>query len=236
MGISDYGGHMSTKYKAAQPQNVSGIEFSSKKELQQFARNLMKLLGPQEFESGPIFNFFVGMVQRHPDAEKKLGSGIKKIIISPNKIQPKYMEFVLLRTDGTYEDISYKKCSTGIKTNDRANLIQAMRWAIDDQISSFKASTVDILAVCYMCGCDLKSENVDIHVDHVTTFKELSEGFLSDYKGVIPTEFDDHAKSNAAIFRKEDSEFEQAWTKYHKDNADLELACSKCNLKRNAKE
>lgn len=145
---------------------------------------------------------------------------MKNIGIRKNRLF-KHLEVYIIKYDGCVDDVSVmRNCVTGKKAND---LSLAMRNSIYSQIKDFKDKSPELK--CVDCG----SIN-NIHIDHNNPqFIELQKNFIKSSKLDIPKNFDDN-DWNGKIFRDVDNDFENEWKKYHKDNANLQPLCEKCNL------
>ena len=189
-----------------------------------YKSKLNKGLSPSlKTEREDDFNDFMELFKNHPEYDTKLKDVVDLCIIR-NKRNFKYFEINLIRADGTREDISYRCCINSRPTN--YNINSALRYAIEPQIKAFRNSSE---LVCEFC----KSIE-DIQIDHIITFKDLTDCFLKNRKD-IPTLFDDN-DYNSCKFKLEDKRFENEWYIYHQNNAKLRCLCRKCNLARNAKK
>lgn len=151
---------------------------------------------------------------------------MKNIGIRKNKLF-KNLEVYIIKNDGSVDDVSVmRNCVSGKKAN---NLSNAMRNSIYPQIKDFKDNIPELK--CVDCG-SIKN----IHIDHdKPQFIDLQKKFI-EYSGLdIPTQFDDN-EWNGKIFRNIDNDFETKWNKYHKDNANLQPLCEKCNLTKKKSE
>jgi len=168
------------------------------------------------------FNAFMELFKDHPEYDTKLENVVDLCIIK-NKRNSRYFEINLIRADGTSEDISYRCCINSRPTN--YNINSALRYTIEPQVKTFRDSNE---LVCEFC----KSVE-DIQIDHIITFKDMTDVFLKNRKD-IPTLFDDN-DYNGCKFRLEDKIFMNEWYEYHQKNAKLRCLCRKCNLARNKK-
>ena len=168
------------------------------------------------------FNAFMELFKDHPEYETKIENVVDLCIVK-NKRNSKYFEINLIRNDETREDISYRCCINTRPKN--YNLNSALRYTIEPQITEFRKGKE---LICEFC----KSLD-DIQIDHIITFKDMSDMFLKD-RSDIPFVFDD-TDYNGCKFQTVDEVFMNEWYEYHQNNAKLRCLCRKCNLARNNK-
>lgn len=164
------------------------------------------------------YNFFLNIFKRHPNYPEKF-CNLKDIRINYHPVFKNQLEVLIVREDGSFDDVSVlKKCVSG---KNKDNLSIAMRNCIFPQIKEFRES--QLFLQCCICS---NYDNIEID-HHEPDFVVLQNNFLKNEKN-IPTKFDSdncHIKK----FTKEDKEFQDKWFLYHKENAKLRVLCSKCN-------
>jgi hypothetical protein len=170
------------------------------------------------------FNDCMEAFKLHPDNTKL--EGVIDICIISNKRNMLYYEFNLIKEDGSINDISYRECFKK-RTREQEiafNLNSALRVAIEPQINNFKKNIKN-------WKCDLCNSNIDIQIDHITLFKDLSKDFLKNEIMSIPNTYEKDYY-NRPTFKEEDNDFESRWCEYHRKNAKLRTLCKDCNLTR----
>jgi hypothetical protein len=171
---------------------------------------------------GDHLNFILSILKSHPDAENKIGVGVKEIFIKKNGWS---YGFWIKRVDDSEIDFSYKSCISGRPKSIEQNLKQAMRNSVNDQILEFK-NNQDLNG--FVCGGDNCSDK--IHVDHFPIkFRDLYAAFIKEKE--IPTQFDDCPVTCQAIFKEQDFCFKNEWAEFHKEKATFRLLCATCNIK-----
>ncbi len=156
----------------------------------------------------------------HPDYPEKIVN-VVDIAIVKNKINIKYFELQLIKSNGETDNISYLACIN--KPNTTKHLKEAMRYAILPQILNFKNNQVN--PECTIC----KSDD-DIQIDHLILFKHLYDEFIKN-RDDIPSKFNENY-FNGAQFKPNDKVFEHEWYKFHQEKATLRCLCKNCNLTR----
>lgn len=209
---------------------IAGQTFSSRVKAEDYVRKVLESLEEtKEITSeDPSWHFFHELIERHPDYSEKYGPGIKKFLIG--RSFRNHIELNLLRVDGSKMDISWLTCVSGKPTSIEANLKEAMRVAIEDQIDHFRKSEFEPTKKCEECGNDLISIE-DTHVDHEVHFQTLVKEFQAMY-GPYPTIFDDESMTHRAKFKPSDAKFSESWKQFHKEKAKLRLLHVRCNLTR----
>jgi len=195
----------------------------TQKKVKEYTREIIERIGicnniKEEYETE--YNYFIEFLfPRHYEYPEKF-ENIENIGIQYNPYFRNQKELIIIKTNGEIDNVSaLNYCVTGKKGND---IISAMRDSITNQILYYRNSRKKL-------RCKLCESNEKIEVDHYEPqFIELSKNFLKDYKGELPTKFEDN-KFNGCKFKVEDNNFELEWNKYHKDSARLRLLCKKCN-------
>lgn len=167
--------------------------------------------------------FWMELIERHPAFFDKIGCGVRRFYVTRNPRNKKALELNIERVDGSTTDISWHTCVRGKRNTTTANLKQAMRYAVREQIKQAKEKFKG--KPCVMCG------QPNEHIDHQSpTFDELVEMFLDQTTYKIPTRFDDVPVLNNPQFKIDDHWFQDEWEKFHLDKAVLRPLCAKCNL------
>lgn len=194
----------------------------TKKNLKLLTKSTIERIGPCESvykEHPEDVEFFESLYTRHPKYPEKC-FGLDDLAIRPN---PKTgdLEGILKKKDGSEDNISLlNQCITG---NPKNNLYYAHRTSIHSQILEYRNMSEH---VCEFCGSVDKLE-----VDHIDPqFIDIQMNFI-ELNTYNPSEFDE-TSWHCKIFRKEDSDYENSWYKFHKKHAILRMLCKMCNTSR----
>jgi hypothetical protein len=199
------------------------INFNQTQKTKYFSSRLNKgLCSSLKIERPDDFKDFMELFKNHPEYSTKL-TNVVDLCIVVNKKNHKYFEINLIKSDKTVDDISYRICIS-LKHKNK-DLYEALRYSIYEQIKEFKNKS---RLICVKCK---SLEN--IHIDHVNTFKSLTDNFLRNRKD-IPSSFD-NTYYNSSMFKTEDKKINDEWFDYHKENAVLRCLCRNCNLTRKKK-
>lgn len=210
--------------------NIGGLTFSTKKAAQDYTRQTITELGCCIIHKyHDKFNFFVNLLNNHPNRDEKVGCGIEYFYIEKNKIKFNAYQTMIRRSDNSIIDFSWRSCCEFKERSDDRNLSNAMRQAIYDDIREFKDAS-DL--ICNQCKTD-KCDAWDFHVDHdEPPFRKLKEDFLQLNQLNVPTIFTSNSYLCMTTFCEEDSMFSNAWVQYHRANCKLQILCKTCNLRK----
>ena len=156
---------------------IGELEFKTKKECENYTRNIINNLGCCIINKDhTIFSFFNNLIQNHPECDDKIGVGIDYFYIQPNPLVKKYYQTMIKRLDGSEIDFSWVYCCQFKERNTSDDLLRAMREAIKYDTIKYKQKQSKL--VCNFC----KTENElyeNYHVDHHNpSFQTLKDNFL----------------------------------------------------------
>lgn len=142
---------------------VAGEYFPTQRDLVARIQELLRSYRAPVCLDGADAALMADLLERHPSAERKIGCGVAAIWIKKNGVfgQGFYVE----RTDGTFEDFSYKQCIRPFTHATKAKF--AFRRAIDDQVIAVKERffAQHPTATCPILGHDIDWSTA--HVDHI---------------------------------------------------------------------
>ena len=210
---------------------IGDLEFKTKKECENYTRNIINNLGCCIINKDHTqFNFFVNLIKNHSDCYAKKGVGIDYFYIQPNPLIKKYYQTMIKRLDGSETDFSWVYCCQFKERTTTDDLLKSMRAAIKDDIIKYKQKHSKL--ICNFC----KTENElyeNYHVDHHNpSFQTLKDNFLQLTKNQIPSSFGDCKTYKLTIFKIEDENFKNDWIDYHNKNCNFQILCRDCNLRK----
>jgi hypothetical protein len=134
------------------------------------------------------------------------------------------LEVIILKNDGSFDNVSVmNKCISGDGGSSN-NLYRAMRNSINSQIFEFKKQNPN------QCNSCASKDNLE--VDHVSPgFIQLVDMFIKNTSITIPNTFDDN-EYHSKVFKNRDQQFENDWNNFHFQNASLQFLCKKCHSKK----
>jgi hypothetical protein len=207
---------------------INGKGFKTKGRITQYVRDLIAAHSVGDVLQDGNHEFISELFKRHPEADRKIGAGIKRIEIILCPMYGKNKVFKLVRVDGSSTDISWRQCVDGKPPKRDAQ--QALRNAVEYQISAFRQKMFAEGCYCRITGEPLGPGNS--HVDHAPpyTFQRLMDDFLvvkdMDVSEVPITPPADNQTTTYLT----DEAFEKEWCDFHKKNATLRLLSIKDNL------
>lgn len=161
---------------------LADVPFKSKADCQRYLQQLLKLPA-NTLLVGKDFEMVADLIERHPKAKEKKGSGIKKIWIKKCNDWGKNNQFIIERIDGSLMDFSYKNCLNEKLPSFRQWFNAACRNTIADQIIKFKTDILykQPIILCQFTGEVLNKDNS--HVDHIPpdTFAQIISDFINEH-------------------------------------------------------
>jgi len=208
---------------------IGPLEFKTKKECLTYTRNIINKLGCCIISKDhDYYNFFLDLINNHPECEFKIGVGIIFFYIRINPLFKKNYEIMIKRLDGSDIGFSWTYCCEFKERTSQFNLIKAMRYVIREDTIIFKKNNK---LICNLCSKDNEVYE-NYHVDHNNpSFKLLKENFLKTQLEV-PIYFDNCKITGYTIFKDVDEKFKRNWVEYHTTNCNLQILCRECNLKK----
>jgi hypothetical protein len=214
--------------------------FKTKKDATQFIQNILYGYQLNESLEGDDLMFMLDVLKCHPDVNKKVGVGIKSIIVEKELTFNKTTHFSIIRTDGTKVDFSFVKCLTPSSNKLIKLFYSSARRAVSDQIIAFrdkfftenKDSNGDIS--CALTGVLIDKSSS--HVDHVPpdTFHKIVSDFIDISNiDVDSTKFIETADGIGREFSEE--EIRNSFSDYHRSNARLRIVSPSANLQQKKK-
>ena len=183
-------------------------------------------LNNSDFES--VFN----LLKNHPESDRKIGCGIKKIVVENGGYN--YNCFHLVRQDSSKEDFSYRKCITG-EPNEFTLFSQACRKAVENDLKEIKQKYFRENSKNGLVKCQDTSELINFdnsHVDHrqPNTFSVIVDRFVELNRiDLLTVEYD---KIENYGHRLKDKKLEKEFRDYHAEKANLRVVNKQRNLSR----
>lgn len=170
----------------------------------------------------------IDLLKRHPAYDEKI-KNMSDIKLVPDKLNAKALKLMIINTDGSEGDISWRVAITGKRKSSKEKLRSALRSSIDDQILDFKKTSIPMCEIC--------NSVENLHVDHILQFEEIAQKFLNliEQTGgmTIPSEFCDMTDgTHRQCFLAADKQFETFWQNYHNEHSTFRILCRTHNLSR----
>lgn len=209
---------------------IDGYVFKSKTALGEAIRDILHRYPVGEMLDQADTDFMYDVIHMHPNAEAKIGCGIKAFGVQQN---PGYKnkEFMLIRKDGTQTDFSFNKCLRA--PTQQARFLQACRQAVSAGIIAFRHTYFQMTPnpVCELTGEILTMENS--HVDHKPphTFRWIAEMFIQKHHVNVERVALTSGGDNSCLVLMP-SDLEALWTDYHWQMAELRVISASENMRR----
>jgi hypothetical protein len=169
----------------------------------------------------------IEILKRHPDFVSKT-QNMCNIKIIRDTLNINALKIIIINTDTSEIDISWKCAITGKPKGNKHELMSAMRSSVDEQIFQFRKNNEE--------KCGLCTNTDKLHVDHIIHFDEIVLNFINMIKNKninIPNTFGDtNDDTHRRCFLEIDDNFKNEWVNYHYKNASLRMLCQNCNLTR----
>jgi hypothetical protein len=205
---------------------LGDYEYSTKKEFISEISSYLKTAKSHIITNQEMTEKLSLLLHMHPSAERKIGLGIKHFKVEKNT-QGSGSSFVAVRIDGTEERFSYKTCVTDHIPTKRSEVLEALRFAVRDQLFAFrKKLTLPIR--CVLSG-NLIEKNEDLHIDHKTPFSELVRQLLEIESTTLEKL---NIYGNGETLELADKELESRFKKFHENKAVLQPSLMKENIRK----
>ncbi len=171
------------------------------------------------------YDILIEILKRHPEYDSKT-QNMCNIKITNDILNTNALKVLILNTDNTEMDISWKCAITGKPKGNKNDLMSAMRSCLDSQILEYKNTNKN--------ECNFCKSNHKLQVDHILHFDVIAFNFINIMScNNIPNTFiEKNDGTHRKTFIDDDIEFKNKWIEYHQNNATLRILCQSCNLKR----
>lgn len=213
--------------KAAQIEILGKI--FNKKSLTDYVRKILHKYDVGQPINLSDFEFIRNLLNNHPSAKEKIGSGVDKILVVEQQKVGLNRHFLIVRIDGSETDFSYLACIT--QPNPYVKFCSVCRRVVGDQIINFKRTffNQNKSTTCPITGQAIKA--VNSHVDHISpnTFDVLIQGFIAKYSiNVKDVEYIQIDNQVGACFKND--QIRDDFYRYHEENAKMRVVSIEANL------
>jgi len=210
--------------------SVANKTFKTKKELECFTRNFLKSNLGSEIVIGQYGSKFLSeLVNRHPDRKSKVRGKINRFIIHKNFGGHVALSFI---DEEGEKSIGWRKCISQTSNTWLANLREVCRKEVTNQVQDYKDENYYDGMPCPSCNTKIETRK-QAHVDHKTkSFKDIFSEFTGSNFVNLPTDFKSAGNHLSYIFKDEDWFIKDSWVEYHRENADYQILCASCNMRK----
>ncbi|WP_367620493.1 DCL family protein [Pseudomonas sp. CAN1] len=169
------------------------------------------------------------LIALHPDAERKIGSGIDHFKVQRNVLGAG-QGLWLVRSDGTEESFSYKRCITGVRQSSYGKVCEALRFSVRSQLIAYR-ETLTLPAICAISGEEIVHRS-NLHIDHKVPFWRLLQAF-SEIHGIDLSVLDTVGSGEGLALV--DQEISKAFETFHLTHAELQPSSKTANILKGGK-
>ena len=209
---------------ARQAVELHSKSFKSKSEATAYFKGMLN-----RYQNGEELNpdddtLLFELLQRHPEANEKIGIGVKRFYRERSPIHPTSC-FHIERTDGTTTDFSYTTCISGTATTAAQQFYEGCRYAVADELIHQKNKLFKDAGGTIMCkktGIELTNNEAEYR--HTSPkFREIVRDFIADHNITITPAHITHGSDMQYIARLADPKVEHLFRKYHATKAHLAI-------------
>lgn len=209
---------------------IAGVTYRTKAALEERIRSILYAVPLGTRLDGENLEFMYAVLERHPDADQKIGSGVAGIRVDR---PPAYGGrcFFVDRDDGSSTDFSFKEC---LRPSTKLEQFKAAaRNEIADQKIEFKLAFFRENAArrCPDTGELLTLDSA--HVDHAGDypFERILAEFIDTHRvDVDAVELTGKRQDNVAEERFAEPALAAAFARFHQERAKFEVVSRRANL------
>ncbi|ACM21161.1 protein of unknown function, DUF3223-containing [Geotalea daltonii FRC-32] len=202
--------------------------FRTQKAAMEFFKDMLNTYSDGQVLNSDDTRLLSELLQRHPEAEYKIGEGIKYFYRGTS---PEYHTpcFFIMRADNVPTEFSYISCIKANPPTTEQLFYRACRHAVSDELiyqknEAFKKSGGKL--ACSETGDLITSEEAE-YQHFMPKFKDIVAEFISQYKIVISPGLISHGADMQDVVHFTDPNMEADFKKFHKTNATHFRICKK---------
>lgn len=202
--------------------NLPSKTFKSKSDATAYFKEMLNRYNDGDELNSDDDTILFELLQRHPEADDKIGVGVKRFYRAKSPIHPTSC-FHIERYDGTTTDFSYPSCISGNTASLSQQFYEACRFAVSQDLIKqkerlFKDSGGTM--ICEKTGANITINEADYR--HTSPrFREIVRDFIKQYNITISPDLVTHSRDMQYVVRFVDSNIESLFKKYHATKAHL---------------
>lgn len=209
---------------ARQPVELPSISFQSKTEATAFFRGMLnRYRDGQELTSDDDAILFE-LLQRHPQAEEKIGAGVKLFYRDSSPNHPTSC-FHIERIDGTTTDFSYPTCISATSSTLAQQFYEACRNAVSENLTRQKNALFKDAGGkmrCSKTGAMITIDEADYR-HTIPKFREIVRDFIAENNITISSEIVTSSADMQYTTRFVDLKIKNLFVRYHTAKANLAM-------------
>jgi len=211
---------------------IGRLSFKYKKDIIAYYKNILNSYKFQGLLNDSDFNDVLNLLKIHPNAQEKIGIGIKEIIVDETRYKTKC--FNAIRFDSSSEIFSYIKCING-DLSPIAKFSKTCRDVIADdlrlvKLSFFKGNSKKGRVKCQETGELSLWEELNVDHRQPNTFSVIVDRFIELHK--IDLYSVEYIETIDNVYSFKDDDLAEKFRQYHKEKANLRLVRKDNNLGR----
>ncbi|MEJ1937667.1 DCL family protein, partial [Nostoc sp. NIES-2111] len=152
---------------------INGIEFKFQKNAIEYFKNMLERYHNGQTVKNDDYNMLLALLERHPEADKKMGCGVKRIY--KDKTDMPTSCFWIERTDGSKTDFSYRTAISAKSKSLYQEFLEACRNAVQDDLKLTKEKFFDKFADEHgKIECAISGDKIAIYESHLDHRKPLT--------------------------------------------------------------
>lgn len=155
--------------------------------------------------------------------ERKIGLGIDHFKIVRNA-RGAGQGIHIVRTDGSGEPFSYKRCISGVVQSAHGKVCEALRFAVQPQLKQYRES-ITLPVECKLSGLPVERRR-DLHIDHARPFWRLLKDFCTEHGVDLSTL---ETTGSGESLQLVDEDVALAFARYHREHAVLQPSLKSAN-------
>ncbi len=217
---------------ARQSVNLPSKCFKSKTEATEYFRKMLNRYNDGEDLNQEDDAILFELLQRHPEAEEKIGIGIKIFYRDKSPIHPTSC-FHIERIDGTTTDFSFHSCISGNPLSLSQLFYEACRYAVSKKLISDKNNLFEKsggIIKCSITGDEIAIDEAEYR-HTIPKFRDLVKDFIEVNNISISPEMITHGTDMQYVDRFADSHVENLFKNFHTDRAKLAIFKKNISIK-----
>ena len=208
----------------AQSVDLPSISFKSKSEATSYFKDMLNRYRDGEILTPEDDAILFELLQRHPEADDKIGVGVKIFYRERSPIHPTSC-FHLERHDGITTDFSYISCIRGFTSSLAQQFYEACRYSVSDKLTRQKAKLFK------EAGGTMKCSKTGLHIaikeaNYCHTepkFRDIVIGFILENKVIVHTSMIASGSDMQYVVKFADSKIENLFRDYHENKANMAI-------------
>lgn len=213
-------------------EQIGPFKFKYKKDVTAHYKKILNSYDFKEPLNEEDFNDVLNLLKIHPNAQEKIGPGIKKVIVDETRYKTKC--FNAIRVDSSCEIFSYIKCING-SLSSLTKFSKTCRDVISEdlrllKISFFKDNSKKGRVKCQETGELSLWEELNVDHRQPNTFSVIVDRFIELYG--INLSVVEYVEIIDNVYSFKDNDLANKFRQYHKEKANLRLVRKDKNLGR----